>query len=623
MKGNMRLAGTILLLLPGLMQADSGDPPSRVARLNYTTGAVSFRPAGVEDWTAAALNYPVTTGDNLWVDRGARAELHVGSTAIRLSSETSFGLLNLDDRMAQISVSQGTVQIRVRYLPEDQGFEVDTPNVAISLLRPGEYRIDANPDNQTTVVTVRSGQAELTASGGPAFPLRPGQVARLTGTNPPTQDLLGLGPPDSWDRWCENRDLREEQSVSARYVSREMIGYEDLDTYGQWRDDPRYGAVWIPASVPGGWAPYRYGHWAWVEPWGWTWIDDAPWGFAPFHYGRWVTVGGGWAWIPGRPAPRPVYAPALVAFVGGSHFGLSLSVGGGPHVAWFPLGPGEAYVPAYHVSPAYVRNVNVTHVTNINVTNVYNNTTVVNRVTYVNQRVPGAVTAVPQQAFVGARPIGRAAVVVSPQQMASAQVVGTTPGVVPRRESVLASAQGLRPMAAPPASATRPVVTRTAPPPPSVPFAARQQALAANPGRPVDAATLNRLQASQPAHNPMVVQTAPVQRTPNLAPRVTPETSRPSQQVVRPTPQTARPVPQTAPPAPTPIHPAPQANPPKPQMSHPAPQTMRESPQAVHPQGARPQAAPARTPGEQRQQREERGKERRSEEREKPRRPVE
>ena len=59
------------------------DPPGRVARLSFTAGAVAFRPASVDDWTNALINYPVTTGDHLWVDRGGRAELQIGTTAVR------------------------------------------------------------------------------------------------------------------------------------------------------------------------------------------------------------------------------------------------------------------------------------------------------------------------------------------------------------------------------------------------------------------------------------------------------------------------------------------------------------------------------------------------------------
>src|SRR5437016_11596644 len=147
--------------------------------------------------------------------------------------------------------------------------------------------------------------------------------------------------------------------------------------------------------------------------------------------------GGGWVWVPGTMVARPVYAPALVAFVGGSRFSLAVSFGGGPGVAWFPLGPREVYRPAYHVSDVYVRQVNVTHVnvTNINVTNVN-----VTNVRYVNQNVNGAVTAVPQSAFVGARSVHTAAVTVPANAVAQAQVMGTAAPVGPERISALGRA---------------------------------------------------------------------------------------------------------------------------------------------------------------------------------------
>src|SRR5207248_11467635 len=114
--------------------------------------------------------------------------------------------------------------------------------------------------------------------------------------------------------------------------------------------------------------------------------------------------------IPGPREVRPVYAPALVAFVGGG------MVAGGT-VAWFPLGPREVYVPSYRVSRGYVNRVNVSNTTvnQTTVTNVYNttvinnNTTTIN-VTYVNKNVNGAVTAVPQRSFASAQPVSRSAV---------------------------------------------------------------------------------------------------------------------------------------------------------------------------------------------------------------------
>jgi len=483
--------------------AQDADPPSRVARLNLTSGSVSFRAGSVDEWAPATLNYPLTTGDHLWADRDSRSELHIGSTAVRMAAETALAFLNLDDRTVQISLTAGSLNIRLRELRDDEAFEVDTPNAAITLLRAGDYRIDADSNNSVTTVIVRAGDAQVTG-GGAAFTVRPRESARLTGMDQVSQEVGPVPAPDEFDSWALARDRHEDQLVqSARYVPRDMIGYEDLDDNGVWSEVPDYGWVWRPRVAVAGWAPYRFGHWAWVEPWGWTWIDDAPWGFAPFHYGRWAVVGGGWAWVPGRMVVgvRPVYAPALVAFVGGGGFGIGVS-------AWFPLGPREAYIPAYRVSEVYVRQVNITHVTVVDRVSVTN-------VRYVNQTVPGAVTAVSRETFIGARPVGRATVAVDVRVVANARVVGTAAPIAPERISVIGHAGPA--VAAPPARfVERTVVVRNAPPPPPVSFAAKQQALAANGGRPLDAAQVERFRTAAPARAPMVRQvSAP-------APQVTP-----------------------------------------------------------------------------------------------------
>jgi hypothetical protein len=252
---------TRILLLAAVAAAVAfadDDPPSRVARLNYINGSVSFQPGSMDNWAPATLNYPLTTGDHLWTDQRAGAELHVGSTAIRMAAETNFGFLNLDDRAVQIRVSQGSVSIRLNRLDEDETFEVDAPNAAISLLRPGHYRIDVNADGTNTRVTVRGGDAEVTAGASP-FPLHARQTAQISGTDSATYEVSNAGPPDAWDRWSMDRDQREERAASTKYVSREMIGYEDLDEYGAWRTHPAYGPLWVPARVTVGWAPYRFG----------------------------------------------------------------------------------------------------------------------------------------------------------------------------------------------------------------------------------------------------------------------------------------------------------------------------------------------------------------------------
>ncbi|PYT24080.1 MAG: hypothetical protein DMG57_29935 [Acidobacteria bacterium] len=493
------------------------DPPSRVARLNLVSGAVSFEAAGLDEWAAATVNYPMTTGDHLWADDQAHAEMHVGSTIIRLDSRTAFSFLRLDDQIVQMRLSEGSLNITIHYLSEDDAYEVDTPNGAITLLRPGTYRINSDPDRQQTVITVRGGEAEVTA-GGSAFPVHARQAAYITGTEFPTTEVHPAEPRDYFDEWALNRDEREQRRPAPRYVSRETNGWEDLDDYGSWSDNPGYGYVWMP-RVDAGWAPYRYGRWAWVEPWGWTWIDDSPWGFAPFHYGRWCYVSGGWAWVPGRMAVRPVYAPALVVFVGGPRWAGSFGGGGG--VGWVPLAPGEVFVPAYHVSPTYVNRVNVVNVTNVtNITNVTN-------VRYANQNVPGAVTAISRSDFANSRAVSRSGVNVSSQTVASAQVIGMTAPVAPRRESVMGhSADNMTSIPRPRESVlAHPVVTRSVPPPAPVPFAARQQALAENPGRPLDNATLTNLRRQMPVARPeapVARPAAPIARPIEPAGRVQP-----------------------------------------------------------------------------------------------------
>ncbi|HKM82745.1 MAG TPA: DUF6600 domain-containing protein [Candidatus Acidoferrum sp.] len=517
----------IALVVPKLAAADDDDPPGRVARLSVTNGQVSFSPAGTDDWVSAVVNRPITTGDKLWTDKDSRAELHVDSSAFRLAGETGFSFLNLNDQTIQVRITEGTVSIRVRRLGDNENIEVDTPNLALSILRPGRYRINVNEAGDTTIVSVRDGQGEVTG-GGSAYTVHPGEQGAFSGTDTLDADIEGLADADDFDNWCDERDLHEDHAVARRYVSDDVIGYEDLDDNGGWRPVPDYGTVWFPHTTIVGWAPYRYGHWAYIAPWGWTWVDDAPWGFAPFHYGRWVFVGGAWGWVPCGPRVvgvayvRPVYAPALVAWVGGPHFGVGIGVGGfaaGVNVGWFPLGPREVFVPSYPVSRAYVSRVNISNTTvNETVVNNYYNTTVVNRnvnvtnVRYVNQGAPGAVTATSPRAFTSAQPVSRNLVAVDQREVASAPVGVSAPSVAPPRQAVLGS--GAATNVRPPASlASRAVVAKTAPPPPPPSFEKQQAAIQANHGQPISMAQTRQI---QPARTTAAV--APVKIAPPSTP---------------------------------------------------------------------------------------------------------
>jgi hypothetical protein len=500
-----------------------------VARLNYVEGRVSFQPGGESDWGWATLNRPMTAGDSLWTGDRSKAEMHIGSTAIRVGGQTSVSFLNLDDRTVQIQLNSGTIDVRMRNLYRGDVFEVDTPNLAFTVLRSGDYRITVDPGGSFTTITLRDGQGQING-GGQAFLVDGGSQVQVSGTDYISYDIYNLPGRDSFDQWSYNREQREGHSRSARYVSPELTGYEDLDQNGTWRTDRNYGAVWVPTHVSQNWAPYRDGHWAWVDPWGWTWVDNSPAGFVTSHYGRWAHVnggygGGGWVWVPPHReanqrdvyAQRPVYSPALVTFVGDSNSSRDFGNGGG--VAWFPLAPGEVYVPAHQTSPTYITNVNVSNtvVQQTTITNVVNNN--VQTTTYKNQRVEGAVTAVPRATFVNAQPVAQAVVRVAPSAITVAPAVHAA-AVAPVRASVMGANKenttntaGAAAVSAPPkppeAVVTRAVVAKVAPPPPPLAFAQKQQALQANPGKPLDAKAEQTLRAATPPPVERVVKTAP------------------------------------------------------------------------------------------------------------------
>ena len=456
----MSLSGLLLLIAPKA-RADEGDPPSRVARISYLDGNVSFQPTGTEDWTAAAKNRPVTVGDKLWTDQDSRAELQAGQASLHLGSMTALSFLNLDENILQVRIAEGAVNFRVRELREGDLYEVDTPNLAFTIKEAGAFRVDVNENGDGTRVSVIRGEGEITA-GGHTYQVHAGEQAELNGVDDPEYHVGQAPSPDDLDRWATDRDLKEEHSESARYVSRDVPGYSDLDDYGSWREEPDYGAVWYPRSVDVGWAPYSYGYWNWVGPWGWTWVDYAPWGFAPYHYGRWAFVGGSWGWCPGPVYARPFYGPAFVGFVGGGHFGVGFGFGGGfgGGIGWFPLGYREPFHPWYHTSGNYYRNVNITNtrITNINVLNSNHN-----NFNYAYAHNVRAVTAASRNAFVNGQAINRGSMHVTQASLRGAQVTNRA-DFTPTRTSYTGAANARGRVATPPSSAmNRSVVARTSP----------------------------------------------------------------------------------------------------------------------------------------------------------------
>ncbi|MBH1963755.1 MAG: chromosome partitioning protein ParA [Comamonadaceae bacterium] len=342
-------------------QAEQIDPPDRVGYISFQEGTAVLAADGSGSWSPALINMPVTSGTRLSTEANSRTELHSGWSALRLTGKSDLEITQLDDDTTRLALTNGTLSARVRDLQQSERFEIGTPNLAWVVNQPGEFRFDVDPRADTTRISVFSGSGAIYGDAGQSVSINAGEQLVIAGRSLAISTRGSISYRDSFDQWVASRDTLDERSTSARYVSPGVPGYQQLDAYGDWNQDANYGAVWYPRVTVNDWAPYRDGQWRWVEPWGWTWVDDAPWGFAPFHYGRWAQIGPRWAWVPGPVVRRPVYSPALVSFIGGSsgdtNWGVSLG-SGGPGAAWFPLAPGEYWQPGYRASSRYLRGLN-------------------------------------------------------------------------------------------------------------------------------------------------------------------------------------------------------------------------------------------------------------------------
>ncbi len=341
------------LLLTALVAASSlalADPPAVVGRISAAEGRVTLQTEDGEE-SGSLLNWPVTTDQHLRTASGARAEFRVGAVAVRLDGDSDISIEQLDDDNLRLRLNYGAASVRV---PDPQalaGFELTTPQARVLLTEPGTVRVDTEREPDTTIVSVLDGVGRVEAAGT-ALTLRADRRAEIRG-----EDVLtSQARQDAFDAWAVARDRRGAAAIATRYIPRDVTGYEELDHYGTWTVNDDYGPLWAPTVIASDWAPYRDGRWTWLSPWGWTWVDNAPWGYAPSHYGRWVMVNRRWCWSPDRVIGRPAWSPAVVGWVGGAGWAVSFNDRRrGPGMGWYPLSPRDRYTPHYQVSPAYER----------------------------------------------------------------------------------------------------------------------------------------------------------------------------------------------------------------------------------------------------------------------------
>jgi Family of unknown function (DUF6600) len=411
-------------------------PPNRIGDLTVRSGKVSLRAPGQAAWTDAEVNQPVYAGAALRTDTQARAEIRVGANAIELSDTSEIEIIVLGDQFTQIALRNGRIGLHLRQVEERESVEIDTQRGGIWLLGPGNYDIDAGTGDQPLRVAVFSGSARF-AGGGSDTPIASGEMAVLTGSEPVTASVEPAAP-DAFVEWCRTRDYDEARLAAPYYISSYMTGFGELDGAGSWEITAQYGRVWVPSEMAEDWAPYRYGHWSWMEPWGWTWIDDQSWGFAPSHYGRWAMIDGHWAWVPGSFVEHPGYAPAVVAFLGTP--GVGLSSEDGAAVGWFPLAPGEAYWPSYTRDLSYVRNLNVGNVQDVETIRMRADGEPPLEVfdqDFANRQFA---TVVPRAVFANGRPVSPARLALPVQRLQNAPVLMGSPQIAPASAQQVARA---------------------------------------------------------------------------------------------------------------------------------------------------------------------------------------
>lgn len=391
-----------LFSLPVIAQQDTYGNHEAPPRLSFVEGQVSFSRAGADDWAPARLNTPIAAADAFYTGVGANLEIQIGSRAFaRAGEKTQLNLVNHEPDFLQFKVTTGQASFDLRTLPAGYTIELDTPNAIFTIERTGYYRVEVM-DDETHFITRRGGQAFVTLASGETQSISPSEEVVVSGIGTATAETYVAPEIDAWDRWNYARTDYYTEAVSSRYLPSSVYGAESLDYYGNWREVPTYGPIWVPDRVPPGWAPYSTGSWIWDPFYGWSWIDDAPWGWAPFHYGRWVAINGFWAWAPGPVTVHPAYAPALVAFFGFGH-DVSVRIGMGvPAIGWVSLGWGEPLIPWWGPAgfigrpwwggwggPHIVNNVVEHRPTVINV----------NNITYQNSKISNAIVAVRSEHF--------------------------------------------------------------------------------------------------------------------------------------------------------------------------------------------------------------------------------
>ncbi len=376
----------LLLLAMGLISIVALANPqeySRLARLSYLEGHVSFQHPNEVDWTSASINMALQPEDRIYTGDDGRAQIEFDDgSVLYLAEKTDVEILSLREDLVQIRILVGLCTLNA---VGSVGYEFDTPAAAFNTTKKGVYRFDVADDGATDAI-VRKGRLEA-ANNHFSRRIDSGDLVHVTPGDNGTQQVSRYDDRDAWDEWTDRRNADRMAYTSRRYIPDNVyMGVSELDRYGRWVVVDSYGPAWVPYYVDSGWSPYWEGRWCYRPFWGWTWVSYEPWGWLPYHYGRWHHAGFGWCWLPGPSFGFNFWSPGLVRFYYGSSW-----------VSWAPLGPGDYYnVNHYYYNPIYRLQIN-----NIRM--------IQNRAPddLVNRNVPGAFRTVSTETFASSSLGGR------------------------------------------------------------------------------------------------------------------------------------------------------------------------------------------------------------------------
>ena len=258
----MTLATFLVLTLSLVLAAPSAQAQdmknfSRIVRLSYVEGHVSFQHSSDVDWTAASVNLALQAGDRIYTGEDGRAEIEFDDgSVLRLAEKSDVEILALKDDFIQFRILLGLSTLTVG---SSLGFEMNTPAAAFNTLRKGVYRFDVHENGDSDGI-VRKGLMEA-ANNSFTERLDSGELVHVSPGDQDTHVLSRYTDRDAWDEWTDRRIADAVAYDSKKYLPDYVHpGVRELDRHGRWTVIDEYGPAWVPQSAdPGmgslpGWA---------------------------------------------------------------------------------------------------------------------------------------------------------------------------------------------------------------------------------------------------------------------------------------------------------------------------------------------------------------------------------